>query len=160
MSSSSGYMIDDPPLAPPPQQVASPMEDMDVDGDDSDEEYVVDSNDCGSSKDDEKEEFVLETSVEASIQYLLLAPHPILALSVVSSHYHTLDLDAIRDSVFVVDELKPFQGWSQSSFRARLMTGTCDCGLFPSLHFPCRHELAACATASVEWGLYVHPVYR
>ncbi|RYQ92500.1 hypothetical protein Ahy_B09g098733 [Arachis hypogaea] len=31
--------------------------------------------------------------------------------------------------------------------------------LFQSLHFFCRHALAACATVSVEWGPYVHLVY-
>ncbi|RYR21276.1 hypothetical protein Ahy_B03g066566 [Arachis hypogaea] len=34
-----------------------------------------------------------------------------------------------------------------------------DCGLFQSLHFPRHHALIGCAAASVEWGLYVHPVY-
>ncbi|RYR14687.1 hypothetical protein Ahy_B04g071352 [Arachis hypogaea] len=45
-----------------------------------------------------------------------------------------------RASMFVVEELEPFKGWSQGSFHVRLMQGTCDCGLFQSLHFPCRHR--------------------
>ncbi|RYR38814.1 hypothetical protein Ahy_A09g044035 [Arachis hypogaea] len=65
-----------------------------------------------------------------------------------------------RASVFVVDELEPFKCWSQGSFRVHLAGGTCDYGLFQSLCFPCRYALAACAVASIEWGSYVHPVYR
>ncbi|RYQ85351.1 hypothetical protein Ahy_B10g104895 [Arachis hypogaea] len=40
-----------------------------------------------------------------------------------------------------------------------VLKGTCDCGPFQTLHFLCRHALTACATASVEWERYVHPVY-
>ncbi|XP_072066721.1 uncharacterized protein [Arachis hypogaea] len=65
-----------------------------------------------------------------------------------------------RASVFVVDELEPFKGWGHDSFRVRLSEGTCDCGLFQSLHYPCRHALAGCTTTSIEWAPYVHPVYR
>ncbi|RYQ92290.1 hypothetical protein Ahy_B09g098474 [Arachis hypogaea] len=65
-----------------------------------------------------------------------------------------------RASVFVVEELEPFEGWSQGSFRVRLSNGTCDCGLFQSLHYLCCHALAGCAAASIEWAPYVHPVYR
>ncbi|XP_016192082.1 uncharacterized protein LOC107632954 [Arachis ipaensis] len=64
-----------------------------------------------------------------------------------------------RDSVFVVEELNPFESWSQGLFRVRLSAGTCDCGLFQSLHFLYRHALAACATTNIEWGIYIHPVY-
>ncbi|XP_016207122.1 uncharacterized protein LOC107647566 [Arachis ipaensis] len=63
-----------------------------------------------------------------------------------------------RASVFVVEELNPFEGWSQGSFRIRLNAGACDCNLFQSLHFSCHHALAACTAASVKWGTYVHPV--
>ncbi|RYR24874.1 hypothetical protein Ahy_B02g058433 [Arachis hypogaea] len=55
-----------------------------------------------------------------------------------------------RASVFVLEELEPFDGWSQGSLCVWLSVGACDCGLFQSLHFPCRHALAACAAASVE----------
>nr|XP_029146932.1 uncharacterized protein LOC114924923 [Arachis hypogaea] len=65
-----------------------------------------------------------------------------------------------RASVFVVEELEPFEGWGQGSFRVWLSKGTCDCGLFQSLHYLCWHALAGCAAASVEWAPYVHPVYR
>ncbi|XP_072064224.1 uncharacterized protein [Arachis hypogaea] len=53
-----------------------------------------------------------------------------------------------RVSVFVVEVLEPFESWYQGSFRVRLTVGTYDCGLFQSLHFPCRHALTACAAAS------------
>ncbi|RYQ91827.1 hypothetical protein S83_066865 [Arachis hypogaea] len=36
---------------------------------------------------------------------------------------------------------------------------TCDCGLFQSLHYPCRHALVACAAVSIEWGHFVDPMY-
>ncbi|RYQ96318.1 hypothetical protein Ahy_B08g092029 [Arachis hypogaea] len=49
-----------------------------------------------------------------------------------------------RASIFVVEELEPFEGWSQGLFCVRLTAGTCDCGLFQSLHFPCRHALYLC----------------
>ncbi|XP_016206387.1 uncharacterized protein LOC107646737 [Arachis ipaensis] len=65
-----------------------------------------------------------------------------------------------RDSVFVVEELESFEGWLQGSFRVRLSAGLCDCGLFQALHYPCRHALARCATASIKWAPYVHPIYR
>ncbi|KAL4301353.1 hypothetical protein AHAS_Ahas17G0292400 [Arachis hypogaea] len=53
----------------------------------------------------------------------------------------------------------PVDGWSQTSYRVRLTERTCDCGLFQSLHYPCRHALAACATTSIEWGHFMNPVY-
>ncbi|RYR44289.1 hypothetical protein Ahy_A08g040643 [Arachis hypogaea] len=65
-----------------------------------------------------------------------------------------------RALVFAVEELEPLESWSLGSFRVRLSARTCDCGIFQSLHFPCCHALAACAAASIEWGRYVHPVYK
>ncbi|RYQ86053.1 hypothetical protein Ahy_B10g105717 [Arachis hypogaea] len=65
-SGHSDFLQDDPLLIPKSIHVPSPIEDMDVDGEDSDEEYVADSNKSGSSKDDEEEEFVPETLVEPS----------------------------------------------------------------------------------------------
>ncbi|XP_025661921.1 uncharacterized protein [Arachis hypogaea] len=65
-----------------------------------------------------------------------------------------------RASVFVVEELEPFESWGHGSFWVRLSKDTCDCGLFQSLHYPCRHALAGCAAASIEWAPYVNPVYR
>ncbi|RYQ98714.1 hypothetical protein Ahy_B07g086476 [Arachis hypogaea] len=64
-----------------------------------------------------------------------------------------------RALVFAVEELKPFKGWSQGSFCVRLSARACDCGVFQSFYFSCHHALAACATVSVEWAKYVHPVY-
>ncbi|RYR38935.1 hypothetical protein Ahy_A09g044262 [Arachis hypogaea] len=64
----------------------------------------------------------------------------------------------MRASVFLVHELKPFEGWSQGSFRVQLSLGTCNCGLFQPFHFPCDDALATCAATSVEWGLYVYEV--
>ncbi|RYR14960.1 hypothetical protein Ahy_B04g071682 [Arachis hypogaea] len=55
-----------------------------------------------------------------------------------------------RAFVFVVEELEPFEGWSQGLFRVRLTKGTCYCGLFQSLYFPCLHALATCAIASIK----------
>ncbi|RYR72723.1 hypothetical protein Ahy_A02g006937 [Arachis hypogaea] len=48
------------------------------------------------------------------------------------------------------------------SFRVRLLEGTCDCCLFQSLHYPCRHALAGYAAASIEWVPYeaVFKVYK
>ncbi|QHO20518.1 uncharacterized protein DS421_11g338650 [Arachis hypogaea] len=65
-SGQSDFVQDDSPLAPLPIHVASPLNDMDVDGEESDEDYVADSNDNDSSKDDDEEKFVLETPVEPS----------------------------------------------------------------------------------------------
>ncbi|QHN83854.1 uncharacterized protein DS421_20g708370 [Arachis hypogaea] len=62
-------------------------------------------------------------------------------------------------SVFSVEEVEPVDGWSQTSYRVRLTERTCNCGLFQSLHYPCRHALAACAAASIEWGHFVDLVY-
>ncbi|RYR67393.1 hypothetical protein Ahy_A03g013730 isoform B [Arachis hypogaea] len=59
---------DDPPLTPPPIHVASPVEDMDVGDEESDEEYIADSSDSDFSEDDEGED-----------------------------HYHTLDLDVMHE---------------------------------------------------------------
>ncbi|RYR15702.1 hypothetical protein Ahy_B04g072610 [Arachis hypogaea] len=68
--SSSDFVQDDPPLAPPPLHVARSIEDMDVDNKDLDEVYVADSNDSDSSKDDDKEEFgVKNYSIRKSAEY-------------------------------------------------------------------------------------------
>ncbi|RYR14780.1 hypothetical protein Ahy_B04g071473 [Arachis hypogaea] len=93
----NGDWKDDPPLAPLPLYVACLVEDMDIDDENSDEEYIADNNESSSSEDDDEEEFVLETPVEQSRWYLLPSPHPILALSSVFNHYHTLDLDVMQE---------------------------------------------------------------
>ncbi|RYR20336.1 hypothetical protein Ahy_B03g065443 [Arachis hypogaea] len=71
---------DDPPLAPPPIHDASPVEDMDMDNEDCDKEYVMDRNDSGSSEDDDKKEFVLDMPAEAVVPYILPPPPPSPAL--------------------------------------------------------------------------------
>ncbi|XP_029148729.1 uncharacterized protein [Arachis hypogaea] len=64
-----------------------------------------------------------------------------------------------RASVFSVEEMELVDGWSQTSYRVRLTERTCDCNLFQSLYYSCRHALAACAAASIEWGHFVDPMY-
>ena len=54
---------------------------MEEGDEESDKEYVADSADSDSSEEGEEDEFVPETLVEPSRQYLLPAPHPILMLS-------------------------------------------------------------------------------
>ncbi|RYR63036.1 hypothetical protein Ahy_A04g020818 [Arachis hypogaea] len=230
------YVNDDRPLAPPPIHVTIPVDEAKEGDEESDEEYVVDSTDSDSFEGGDEEEFVPERPAHNVPHHVLPPPYPILALSTVPSHYHTLDLDAMhektlfsdmgeedynldfwshddesvkvhqcityerlqklfvtkgreaqsqmaagnyfsqrlmaaiekmrvtdcdrRASVFVVKELKPFEGWLQGLFHVRLSAGTCDCDLFQSLHYPCRHALARCAAASIEWDPYAHPVYR
>ncbi|MED6147588.1 hypothetical protein PIB30_045220 [Stylosanthes scabra] len=63
-------------------------------------------------------------------------------------------------SVFSVEELEELRGLFGRSFRVRLRQGTCDCREFQSLHYPCRHALASCAAATMEWGQFVDPVYN
>ncbi|RYQ94466.1 hypothetical protein Ahy_B08g089380 [Arachis hypogaea] len=179
-SAQDTYVQDDRPLAPPPIHVAIPEHEAKEGEEESDENYMADSGDSESSDGGDEDEFVLETHAGAVPRHVLPPPHPIPALSAVPIHYHSLDLDAMHErilnregipkmrvthcdrwaSVFVVEELEPFEGWGQGSFRVRLSEGTCDCVLFQSLHYPCRHALAGCTTASIEWVPYVHPVYR
>ncbi|RYR63566.1 hypothetical protein Ahy_A04g021372 [Arachis hypogaea] len=64
-----------------------------------------------------------------------------------------------RASAFSVEDMELVDGWSQTSYRVRLFERTCDYGLFQSLHYPCRHVLAACAAVSIKWGHFVDPVY-
>ncbi|RYR47975.1 hypothetical protein Ahy_A07g033963 [Arachis hypogaea] len=65
-----------------------------------------------------------------------------------------------RASIFSVEEMEPVDySWLQTSYRVRLSERTCDCGLFQSLHYPCRHAQTACAAASIEWGHFVDPVF-
>ncbi|RYQ92607.1 hypothetical protein Ahy_B09g098833 [Arachis hypogaea] len=89
----STFVQDDPLLAPPPIQVAIPVEDMEVGEEDSDEEYVTDSNDSDSFEYDDEEEFVPEMPDETALRYVPL----LSALSDVSSYYHTLDLDVMHE---------------------------------------------------------------
>ncbi|XP_015932078.1 uncharacterized protein LOC107458382 [Arachis duranensis] len=95
----STYVQDDRPLAPPPIHVAIPVADMELDEEDSDEEYIAESGDSDSSEAGDDKEFVLETPAKAAVRYVLSPPHLIPALSDVPSHYHTLDLDAMHERI-------------------------------------------------------------
>ena len=57
---------------------------------------------------------------------------------------------------FVVEELAWIRNWSQGSYRDHW----CDCGYFQALCYPCRHVLAACAYARLDWGSFVDDVYH
>ena len=61
---------------------------------------------------------------------------------------------------FMVEELAPIAGRSQRSYRVLLAERWCDCGYFQALHYPCRHVLAACTYAQLDWTNYVDDVYR
>ncbi|RYR66737.1 hypothetical protein Ahy_A03g012798 isoform J [Arachis hypogaea] len=69
----------------------------------SDEDYVADSGDSESSDDNDEDEFVPETPAGAVSRHVLPPPHPIPVLSVVPSHYHSLDLDAMHERISVSD---------------------------------------------------------
>ncbi|RYR59249.1 hypothetical protein Ahy_A05g025097 [Arachis hypogaea] len=77
--------------------VLVPVQDLDVEDEESDKEYIADSHESGSSDDDDDDEFILETPVDGPVRYLLPAPRLIPELSYVPSHYHTLDLDAMYE---------------------------------------------------------------
>ncbi|RYR66734.1 hypothetical protein Ahy_A03g012798 isoform K [Arachis hypogaea] len=68
-----------------------------------DEDYVADSGDSESSDDNDEDEFVPETPAGAVSRHVLPPPHPIPVLSVVPSHYHSLDLDAMHERISVSD---------------------------------------------------------
>ncbi|XP_029153437.1 uncharacterized protein [Arachis hypogaea] len=65
-----------------------------------------------------------------------------------------------RAFVFSTEEVEPMEGWCQSLYRVCLNACICDCGLFQYLHYPCRYALAAWATASIESGHLVDPLYK
>ncbi|RYR68732.1 hypothetical protein Ahy_A03g015213 isoform A [Arachis hypogaea] len=89
-SGHSNFVQDDPPLAPPLLQCASPVVDME----EFDEEYVANSNNSASSEVDDDEEFVPETPVGALVRYLSPAlevrkfggAHTCLALTMSQDH--------------------------------------------------------------------------
>ncbi|KAL4288307.1 hypothetical protein AHAS_Ahas19G0273100 [Arachis hypogaea] len=69
-----------------------------------------------------------------------------------SKHVNTMNVyqfDRLRTN-FTVEELAA----------VLLNEGTCDCGYFQALHLPCRHVLAACSHARLDWKSFIHPVYR
>ncbi|XP_039130809.1 uncharacterized protein LOC120267176 [Dioscorea cayenensis subsp. rotundata] len=66
-----------------------------------------------------------------------------------------------EEKSFMVDEMSPPQcGRQASTFRINLRSHWCDCGAFQTLHFPCRHVLAACSHIRLHWEEYVDNVYR
>ncbi|QHO00133.1 uncharacterized protein DS421_13g403850 [Arachis hypogaea] len=91
------YVQDDRPLAPPPIHVVISVDEAEEGKEESDEDYVADSADSDSSDGGDEDECVLETPFQTVARHVLPPPHPILALSAVSSHYHSLDLDAMHE---------------------------------------------------------------
>ncbi|RYR10827.1 hypothetical protein Ahy_B05g079304 [Arachis hypogaea] len=86
----STYVQDDRPLAPPPIHLAIPVDEAEEGNEESNEEYVADSADSDSFEGGDEEEFTVA-------RHVLPPPHPILTLSAVLSHYHSLDLDAMHE---------------------------------------------------------------
>ncbi|KAL4300541.1 hypothetical protein AHAS_Ahas17G0211200 [Arachis hypogaea] len=72
------------------------VQDMDIENEEFNEEYVADSHESGSFDDDDDDEFIHEIPVGGSVRYLLPVPHLIPELLVVPNQYHTLDLDAMH----------------------------------------------------------------
>ncbi|KAH7670616.1 Zinc finger PMZ-type protein [Dioscorea alata] len=65
------------------------------------------------------------------------------------------------ENSFMVDEMAPPQyGGIAGSYRIDLRRRWCDCGEFQTLHFPCRHVLAAYVYIHLHWQAYVDNVYR
>ncbi|RYR74095.1 hypothetical protein Ahy_A02g008712 [Arachis hypogaea] len=93
----------DRPLAPPPIHVAILEHEVEEGEEESDEDYVADNADSKSSNGGDEDEFVPETPVGAVPRHVLLPPHPILALSAVPSHYHSLDLDTMHERIPIYD---------------------------------------------------------
>ncbi|RYR07696.1 hypothetical protein Ahy_B05g075107 [Arachis hypogaea] len=149
----STYVQDDRPLAPPPIHVAIPLDKAEECEEESDEEYVADSGDSDLSDSGDQNECVPETPIPTAACHVLPPPLPIQALSAVPSYYHSGRRCLLSRSL---SRLRDGGG----SFCVRLSDDTCDYGLFPSLHYPCRHALAGCAAASIEWAPYVHPMYK
>ncbi|RYR78822.1 hypothetical protein Ahy_A01g003684 [Arachis hypogaea] len=97
------YVQDDRPLAPPPIQVAISEHEAEEGEEESDEDYVANNADNESFDGGDEDEFVLETPAGAVARHVLPPLHPILALSAVPSHYHSLDLDAMYEKTPVSD---------------------------------------------------------
>ncbi|XP_015953160.1 uncharacterized protein LOC107477624 [Arachis duranensis] len=79
-----------------------------------------------------------------------------------SKHINTMNayqFDRSRTS-FTVEELAAVPRSRQQNYQVLLDEGKCDCGYFQALHLPCRHVLAACSHARIDWRGFVHPVYR
>ncbi|XP_029149635.1 uncharacterized protein [Arachis hypogaea] len=79
-----------------------------------------------------------------------------------SKHVNTMNVyqfDRSRSN-FTVEELTAVSGSRQQNYQVLLDEGKCDCGYFQALHISCRHVLAACSHARLDWKRFVHPVYR
>ncbi|RYR33329.1 hypothetical protein Ahy_A10g047905 [Arachis hypogaea] len=75
----------------------------------SDEDYVTDSVNSDSFEGGDEDEIVSETPAQTMARHVLPPPHPIPALSVVPSHYHSLVLDAMY-------ERTPFSDTSEKDY--------------------------------------------
>ena len=84
-------MQDDRPLAPPPIHVVILVDEAEEGEEESYEDYVADSADSDSSDIGNEDEFVPETPAQNVARHVLPPPRPILALSTVLTHYHSLD---------------------------------------------------------------------
>ncbi|RYR66740.1 hypothetical protein Ahy_A03g012798 isoform B [Arachis hypogaea] len=102
-SAQDTYVQDNRPLAPPPIHITILENEAEEGEEESDEDYVADSGDSESSDDNDEDEFVPETPAGAVSRHVLPPPHPIPVLSVVPSHYHSLDLDAMHERISVSD---------------------------------------------------------
>ncbi|KAL4306254.1 uncharacterized protein LOC107646853 [Arachis ipaensis] len=79
-----------------------------------------------------------------------------------SKHINTMNVyqfDRSRTS-YTVEELAVVPGSRQQNYQVLLDEGKCDCGYFQALHLRCRHILAACSHARIDWRGFVHLVYR
>ncbi|RYR06936.1 hypothetical protein Ahy_B05g074254 [Arachis hypogaea] len=145
------------PLEAIPINYAQPYDSADDSDSKGDSTYVAGSESSSDTVSDD--EFVLETPSGSDGQI-----HSQRLLAAIDKNRENLPMLRVthcdrRVSVFSVEEMEPVDGWSQTSYQVCLTERTCDCGLFQSLHYPCRHALAACAAASIEWGHFVDPVY-
>ncbi|XP_015950458.1 uncharacterized protein LOC107475343 [Arachis duranensis] len=90
----STYVQDDRPLAPPPIHVAILVDEAKEGEEESDDDYMEDSD---SSDGGDEDECVPKTPIQSVTRDVLPPPHPIPPLSAVPTHYHSLDLDAMHE---------------------------------------------------------------
>ncbi|RYR38396.1 hypothetical protein Ahy_A09g043437 isoform D [Arachis hypogaea] len=105
------YVQDDRLLAPPPIHVAISEHEADEGEEESNEDYVADSE---SSYGGDEDEFVPETPARAVSRHVLPPPQPILALLAVPSHYHSLVLDAMHERTLVSDTCEVYYNLDDS----------------------------------------------
>ncbi|XP_057719828.1 uncharacterized protein LOC130934258 [Arachis stenosperma] len=77
-------------------------------------------------------------------------------------HVNTMNVYQFDQSKtnFTVEELAAVPGSRQQNYQVLLDERKCDCGYFQALHIHCRHVLAACSHARLDWKRFVHPVYH